>query len=87
VTKSGRETVQCQIPYANIESVAIQKSGDNTVIAIQLRVLDDHETYHTDKTAFITCEKHGMPHYSLHDHYQEGLESLCRRIEKLVDAN
>ena len=87
VAKNGEEAIKCQIPYTNIESVSMQKEFDQDVVAIQLKDLEDRDTYCNDATAFTTRQKHGLMHYSINDSYQDTLDNLCRKLKKRIPAN
>ncbi len=86
VNKSGQEVVQLQIPYANIESISIQQENDQKVVAMQLRELDNPDTFSSDQNAFITRQRYGLSHFSIHDQYPESLNELCNKIKKRMLA-
>jgi hypothetical protein len=82
VSKGGEDVVRYQVPYDNIESVSIQKENDQTVVAVELRDLEDPDLYPANPKVFYTRQNGHEWHFSLGDQYVEPLESLRKKIRK-----
>jgi hypothetical protein len=65
IMKGDQESVRCQIPYTNMESAFVAKEKGHTIVAIQLKSLDDPNTYNSDQDkdgfyAFQARRKKGL---------------------------
>ena len=91
VMKQGRVTVRCQIPYANVESVIVAKEKSQKIVAIQLKNLNDSDTYNRDEEkrgffSFHARHNRGLCHCAIFDCYQDTVQNICRRIEERIKA-
>ncbi|MDB5311972.1 MAG: hypothetical protein JWO38_6174 [Gemmataceae bacterium] len=82
ISKGGTDFVKKQIAFKNIESATLQKHFEQTVIAIQLRVVDAPDLVPPGGDTLTKFKRHFGFHLYLEDSYQLPAEDLCRRIEK-----
>lgn len=82
VTKGGKDIVKQQVALKNIESAAVQKHLEVTVIAIQLRDVDAPDLVPLGGDTLTKFKKNFGFHLYIEDSYQLSAEALCRKIEK-----
>lgn len=82
VTKGGKDIVKQQVALKNIESAAVQKHLEVTVIAIQLRDVDAPDLVPLGGDTLTKFKKNFGLHLYIEDSYQLSAEALCRKIEK-----